>query len=184
MPVPIERVLVESARLTVRTFRPEDGDDLFDYLSLPDVYRFEPGEPIDRPEARRLAEERSTGSSFLALELRSEAKVIGHLSWHPVEPVRLRTWQLGFIVDPGFQRRGYASEGTRAWIEHAFATLPVHRVVAHCHPDNIPSWRTLERVGFVREGRFLKDVYFRTDAAGRPIWQDTLVYALLSPLEA
>ena len=110
--------------------------------------------------------------------------LIGHLSWHPVKPVHLRTWELGFIVDPGFQRRGYASEGTRAWTEHAFATLGVHRVVGHCHPDNVASRRTLERAGFVCEGRFRKDVYFRTDVGGRPIWQDTLVYALLDPSEA
>jgi RimJ/RimL family protein N-acetyltransferase len=45
----------------------------------------------------------------------------------------------------------------------------------------VASWRTLERIGFVREGRLRKDVYFRTDAAGRPIWQDTLVYGLVSP---
>lgn len=183
MSAPTHSVVVESARLSLRTFGPDDADALHAYLSVPDIYRFEPGEPIDRLEARRRAEERSTSSSFVALELRSEAKVIGHLSWHPVEPAHLRTWQLGFIVDPRFQRRGYASEATRAWVDHAFARLAVHRVVAHCHPDNVASWRTLERVGFVREGRFSKDVYFRTDAAGRPIWQETLAYALLNPME-
>ena len=181
---PVKRHVVESARLRIRPFRRDDADRLHGYLSLAEVYRFEPGEPVDLAGARSLAEERSAGSGFLALELRSEERLIGHLSWHPLDPARLRTWELGFIVDPGFQRRGYASEGARAWIEHAFATLAVHRVVAHCHPDNIASWRTLERVGFEREGRFRQDDFFRTDAAGRPIWQDTLLYALLNPLEA
>ena len=182
--MPTTSSVIDSARLRIRPFRPGDAEDLHAYLSLADVYRFEPGEPVDREGAQRLAEERSIGSSFLALELRSAGRLIGHLSWHPVEPVHLRTWELGFIVDPGFQRRGYASEGTRAWTEHAFATLGVHRVVAHCHPDNVASRRTLERAGFVCEGRFRKDVYFRTDVGGRPIWQDTLVYALLDPSEA
>lgn len=181
---PADRVVVVSDRLLVRTFRPEDGDDLHAYLSQAEVYRFEPGEPIDVAMAHGLAEQRSTGSSFLALELRVEAKVIGHLSWHLVEPAHLRTWELGFIVDPRFQRRGYASEGARAWVEHAFSTLEVHRVVARCHPDNVASQRTLERIGFVREGRFRQDVFFRTDVDGRPVWQDTLAYGLLEPLKA
>jgi RimJ/RimL family protein N-acetyltransferase len=179
-----DRVVVVSDRLLVRTFRPEDGDDLHAYLSQAEVYRFEPGEPVDVAMAHRLAEQRSTGSSFLALELRVEAQVIGHLSWHPVQPAHLRTWELGFIVDPRFQRRGYASEGARAWLDHAFTTLEVHRVVARCHPENMASRRTLERIGFVREGCFRKDVFFRSDAHGRPIWQDTLTYGLLEPLEA
>jgi RimJ/RimL family protein N-acetyltransferase len=56
--------------------------------------------------------------------------------------------------------------------------------VAHCHPDNVASWRTLERVGFAREGHLRHNLFFRTDDAGEPIWQDTLVYALLNPLES
>jgi len=180
---PADRVIVVSDRLLVRTFRPEDGDDLHAYLSRAEIYRFEPGEPVDLAMARRLAEQRSTGSAFLALELRSGAQVIGHLSWHAVEPAHLRTWELGFIVDPRFQRRGYASEGARAWVEHAFTRLAVHRVVARCHPDNVASQRTLERVGFAREGCFSKDVYFRSDTDGRPVWQDTLAYGLLEPAD-
>jgi RimJ/RimL family protein N-acetyltransferase len=179
-----EHDVVETDRLRVRPFRPGDADALYAYLSRAEVYRFEPGAPIDRAEARLIVEERSTGTSFLALELRSEGRMIGHLSWHLVEPAHLRTWELGFIVDPRFQRRGFASEGTRAWIEHAIATGAVHRVVAHCHPDNVASWRTLERVGFAREGHLRHNLFFRTDDAGEPIWQDTLVYALLNPLES
>jgi ribosomal-protein-alanine N-acetyltransferase len=180
---PVAPVVVETARLRLRRFRPDDVDDLHAYLSLPETYRFEPGEPIDRAAARLLVEERSRGSDFLALELRSETRVIGHLSWLAVGAERLRTWELGFIVDPRYQRQGFASEGARAWVERAFADLGVHRVVAHCHPQNVASWRTLERVGFVREGCLRQDVYFRSDALGRPIWQDTLVYGLVDPTE-
>jgi RimJ/RimL family protein N-acetyltransferase len=177
---PHGRPAIASERLLVRPLRPDDGADLFAYLSQAEVYRFEPGEPVGRTEASRLAEERSLGSSFLALELRTEGRVVGHLSWHPVEPGHLRTWELGFIVDPRFQRRGLATEGARAWVEHAFESLAVHRVVAHCHPDNVASWKTLERIGFVREGHLRKNVFFRSDAAGQPAWQDTLLYAMLS----
>lgn len=174
---------VVSARLDIRPFRPADADALYAYLSLPEIYRFEPGEPVDPAAARLLAHERSQGSDFLALELRSESRVIGHLSWFAAGPARLRTWELGFIVHPRYQCRGFASEGARAWLEHAFTHLGVHRVVARCHPQNIASWRALERIGFIREGRLRSDVYFRCDSLGRPLWQDTLVYGLVEPNE-
>ena len=37
-----------TSRLTIRRFRPADADDLYEYLSDPQIYRFEPGEPLDR----------------------------------------------------------------------------------------------------------------------------------------
>lgn len=36
----------------------------------------------------------------------------------------------------------------------------------------------LERLGFEREAHFRQNVYFWTDAEGKPIWKDTYVYAL------
>lgn len=57
--------------------------------------------------------------------------------------------------------------------------MGVHRVIAHCDPANVPSWRVLERIGFVREGLLRQNVFFRRDPAGRPIWKDTCEYGLL-----
>ncbi len=38
---------IQTDRLTVRPLRRDDWRDLLDYLSLPETYAFEPGEPID-----------------------------------------------------------------------------------------------------------------------------------------
>ena len=42
--------MIETARLLIRAFRPEDAGDLHEYLSDETTYRFEPGSPIG-PEA-------------------------------------------------------------------------------------------------------------------------------------
>jgi len=36
----------------------------------------------------------------------------------------------------------------------------------------------------VREGHLRRNIFFRRDADGRPIWQDTFEYGLLNDLEA
>jgi ribosomal-protein-alanine N-acetyltransferase len=174
---------IETHRLIVRPFRPDDGQDLFAYLSLPEIYEFEPGEPIDSGQARALAEDRSRGCAFWAVELRAEGRVIGHLYFQPIEPAELRTCELGYIFDPRHQRHGYATEAARALVDHAFAALDVHRVIAHCDPANIASWRVLEKIGFVREGHLRRNTFFRRDGEGRPLWQDTLEYGLLNNLD-
>lgn len=175
---------IQTDRLIVRPIRPDDWRHLFDYLSLPEIYAFEPGEPIDAAQARAMAVERSSGQAFVAVELRAERRMIGHLYFQPVEPAELRTHELGYIFNPAYQRQGYATEAARALVDHAFAELGVHRVVANCNPANVASWRVLEKIGFVREGHLRQNIFFRCDTDGRPMWQDTFEYARLSDLDA
>jgi RimJ/RimL family protein N-acetyltransferase len=170
---------IETRRLVVRPFRPDDWHDLFAYLALPEVYAFEPGEPIDAEQARDLAADRSRGGAFWAVELRAERRMVGHLSFGRVEPAELQTYELGFIFNPGDQRQGYATEAARGLVHHAFTAMGAHRVTAQCHPANVASWRVLEKTGFVREGHLRRNIFFRRDGEGRPQWQDTFEYGLL-----
>ena len=171
---------IETQRLVVRPFRPDDWQDLDAYPSLPEIYEFEPGEPIDAGQARALADERSRGCVFWAVELRAERRMIGHLYFQPVEPAELQTYELGYIFNPRYHRHGYATEAARALVGHAFAMLGAHRVVARCNPSNIASWRVLEKTGFVREGHLRRNIFFRRDGEGRPIWQDTFEYGRIN----
>jgi [ribosomal protein S5]-alanine N-acetyltransferase len=167
-------------RLVVRAFRPEDANHLYEYLSNEGIYRFEPGSPIDRQQAQEFALEMSKTDDFWAVELRSEEKVIGQIYFKHIQPPHLMTWELGYILSPRYQRQGYTSEAVAALLRSGFANAGIHRVVAHCNPENTASWKLLERIGFRREGLLKKQVFFRRDANGEPLWTDTFVYAMLA----
>jgi [ribosomal protein S5]-alanine N-acetyltransferase len=171
---------LNTPRLTIRRFRPEDAGDLYDYLSDPQVYRFEPGEPIDRAQAVQRAAEMAISPDFWAIELQTGGKVIGQLYFKQIEPAEHLTCDLGYILHPAYQRQGYASEAAGALVQHALTEGGMHRVVAHCNPENIASWKLLEKIGFQREGLLRQNVFFRRDAAGEPLWTDTYVYAKLA----
>ena len=51
--------------------------------------------------------------------------------------------------------------------------------MAHCNPENIASWRVLEKIGMRREGHFQKNVFFKVQADGSPVWIETYEYAIL-----
>jgi RimJ/RimL family protein N-acetyltransferase len=170
---------ITTARLAIRRFRPADAADLFEYLSDPQVYRFEPGEPIDRAQAETRARNMAASPDFWAIELAAAGKVIGQLYFKQIEPAERLTCELGYILSPAWQRQGYGSEAAGALVEHALTAGGMHRVVAHCNPENIASWKLLEKIGFQREGLLHQDVFFRRDAAGQPLWTDTCVYARL-----
>ncbi|RPI86386.1 MAG: N-acetyltransferase [Chloroflexi bacterium] len=64
-------------------------------------------------------------------------------------------------------------------VHFGFTHLGILRVIAHCNPENIVSWKVLEKIGMRREGHLRKNVFFHTAKDGSPIWLDTYEYAIL-----
>jgi RimJ/RimL family protein N-acetyltransferase len=157
-----------------------DYQDLYEYLSLPETFRYEPGEPVTLEQTRQLARERAGSANWWAAVRKDTGKLVGHISFFPVEPRYFLTWEIGFIFNPVFQNNGYATEASRAVIKYAFTELGAHRVVGNCNPENISSCRVLEKCGMKREGYFRKKAFFRKDADGNPFWFDACEYAILA----
>lgn len=170
---------IDTSRLLIRQFHEQDYPSLFEYLSNPAVYRFEPGEPISLEKARELTLARAQGTDFLAVALKHNQKLVGHLFFKQVEPKEFQTWELGYIFNPAFQGQGYATESADALIRYGFDHFGIHRVIAHCNPENIASRRVLEKIGMKQEGYFRKNVFFHTEPDGSPRWTDSCEYALL-----
>lgn len=82
---------------------------------------------------------------------RDDGRVIGDVGFHG-PPDEAGTIEIGYSVVPTRQGRGYAAEAARALVRWALSQPSVLCVVAGCDPHNLPSVRTLERVGFYRTG--------------------------------
>ena len=181
---------IPTQRLLLRRFRPEDWADLYDYLSLPEVVRFEPYDVFTADEAKHEAARRSDDPAFWAVVLLG-APAIGTSS-HAVAPDGTvignlwlsqgdsDTWELGYVFHSHYWGHGYATEACRAVMDHAFGAAKAHRVVAMVNPENEPSWRLLGRLGFRREGHLRQNIFFQRSADGEPLWQDTYEYGLLA----
>ena len=126
-----------------------------------------------------MAFDRSLGSDFWAVALKDTDQLVGHLYFAQTMPKELLTWELGYIFNPAFQGQGFATESSTALIRYGFEHWDIHRVVAHCNPENIASWRVMEKIGMQREGYFRQNIFFKRDASGNPIWLDTYEYAIL-----
>jgi RimJ/RimL family protein N-acetyltransferase len=171
---------INTSRLLIRHFHPNDYLDLFSYLSNPTIYRFEPGGPITIDQAKDLCISRSKTDDFWAVILTTENRLIGHIYLSQMEPKEWMTWELGYIFHPDYHNQGYATEAAAAVVRHAFTNMGMHRVYAHCNPVNIASVRVLEKIGMRQEGFFRKNSFFHRDPDGNPIWTDTYEYALLA----
>lgn len=167
-------------RLSLRPFTPADGPALHAYLRDPEVVRFEPYGPHTAEQAAREAARRAEDPRFVAVERIEDGVLVGHVFRARVEPSSWRTWTVGYVFNPEFGGRGYATEATRTVIDDCFAAEGAHRVTARCDPRNAPSWRLLERVGMRREGHELRCASFEDGPDGRPVWHDAFLYAVLA----
>lgn len=166
---------IETERLILRGFEAEDEVALYTYLSDQEVVKWEPYEPITREQTKAVLQERMATDEMIAMEMKESHTVIGnvYMGKRPFEAA-----EMGYILHRAYWGQGYAQEACRAAMAQAFAA-GVHRIYAECDPENIRSWKLLERLGFNREGHLRQNVYFHTDGDGKPIWKDTFVYGRL-----
>ena len=175
--VSMESMNINTQRLLIRRFRPEDYEDLYEYLSDVEVVRYEPYPPFTREQCRLESVRRSKNDEFLAVCLQATGKLIGNLYFSKQD---FGAWELGYVFNRHYQGYGYATESAAALLDYAFRENNVRRVVASCNPENNASWRLLERLHMRREGHELKNIYFKTDSEGKALWQDTYHYAILA----
>lgn len=167
---------METARLNIRKFLPDDGQDLFEYLSQAEVVKYEPYRVFTREQAEREAINRSKNPDFWAVCLKDTGKLIGNVYLSKQE---FETWELGYVFNMNYQGKGYATEAVRALVESLFVNNKAWRIVAFCDPLNTASWKLLERLNMRREGHLLKNVWFFKNEKDEPIWKDSYEYAVL-----
>ena len=168
---------METERLVIRSFSPGDWRDLHEYLSREETVKYEPYDVYSEEQSRQEAARRAADGNFFAVCLKTPDKLIGNLY---LSGQAFDAWELGYVFNAAYLGKGYATEAVRALLGHAFRELNARRIVAMCNPLNVRSWKLLERVGMRREGHLLKNIYFKKDKDGEPLWVDTYEYGMLA----
>lgn len=179
---------VRTERLQIRPMTAPDIDAMWEWRQLPDVNRWL-GLAPDTIEAFR---ERYLDPERLAAMYLVELLPHGGEPAAPIGDIMIRigdAWaqlevtdqakgveaELGWVLDPGYTGRGYATEAIRAAIDVCFGALGLRRVHAGCFADNEPSWRLMERLGMRREEFSRKTALHRSGQ-----WLDGMNYGILA----
>ena len=173
---------ITTERLTLRSFRPGDEDDVLAYRSLASVVRYIPGEPRTQEQVADLVAERATagridpGSPILTLAVELEGRVVGDVLIHldGLDGNDGRQAEIGWVFAPDVAGHGYATEAARAIMGAAFGEVGVHRVWAKLEPENTASARICERLGMRCEAMFVRASWFKQR------WTDLAVYAVVA----
>ena len=170
---------IATQRLHIRPFRDEDLAQVCTYSTDPSVmaYMGEGVLSVAQTQAFVQRNQLAAEATAYALVLRANNTLIGHMVFHPwFAP---RTYEIGWVLHPAYQRQGYTTEAAAALLRYGFATLALHRIIATCQPENIASYRVMEKIGMRREGHFQQCLY-RGSEQGVDQWWDEYFYALLA----
>jgi len=168
----------ETERTRLRALGPADAVAFASYRSDPAVARYQDWEvPFrDRAAGDLIAAQADltgpTAGRWIQVGIEHEGRLAGDLAIGLDPSGGLAT--LGYTMRTDHQGRGLALEAVGTAVDRLFARTAVHRVGATLDPDNTPSARLLERLGFRFEGRAV------SAAPVRGAWLDDDRYALLA----
>jgi RimJ/RimL family protein N-acetyltransferase len=169
---------IRTERLTLRMLTPADLDDVHAYQSLEEVARYELFEPRTREEvAEKLAKWSKAATlekddDYLQLAIDLGGRVIGELFFE-IKRAKDQLGEIGWTINPAYQRQGFATEAATAVLDLVFSTLELHRVQAELDPRNDASIALCTKLGMRHEATFVEDLWFKGE------WGDTGTYAIL-----
>ena len=150
-------VRLQTHRLLLRPLCPEDAEALFAIHSDPAFMRYWSSPPwtsIDQANDLICRDQRELAAGEqlrLGIRLRDGDALIGicclfHLN------AQCRRAEIGYGIARPYWRQGYMIEAVTALIGYAFGELQLNRLEADIDPRNLASARSLEKLGFQREG--------------------------------
>jgi RimJ/RimL family protein N-acetyltransferase len=148
-----QQQILSDGVVTLRPFRLDDAGavaaacrdpDIPRFTHVPDNYTESDAREFIAGTMRPDREERS-----FAIVATDDERFLGAVGFRVPHP---GTGEVGYWLAPGARGRGAATRAVRLLCEWAFGELGLVRVQLLTHPENAPSQRLAERLGFRREG--------------------------------
>ncbi|MGV3630548.1 MAG: GNAT family N-acetyltransferase [Bacteroidota bacterium] len=144
--------ILETERLIIREFTPEDAPYILEQLTSEEWLRF-----IGDRKVYNLADARhylvshlippyeAKGFGFYAVDLKNGGKTIGMCGL--VKREELEDIDIGFAFLPAYFGKGYAYESAKAVLDHAFENLEQESICAITLAENQSSVNLLKKLG-------------------------------------
>ncbi|KAB2328896.1 GNAT family N-acetyltransferase [Bacillus mesophilum] len=164
---------IKTSRLLIRHFHSKDWQAVYEYTSDRQVMKYIPEGVFTEEDVKAFINKNRDGEAkYFPVVLMEEDLLIGHMVFH--QYFGEHTYEIGWVFNPKYYSNGYASEAAKAILEYGFENMKLHRIIATCQPENIASYRVMEKIGMRREGHFKKCIPNGSE------WWDEYYYAVLA----
>ena len=157
---------IQTERLVIRTLDHRDADPWIAMLSDPGVRRFLPPAPpptieaFERALESRHAMERELGYAMWAVDDEMTGMFLGQCGLRPTNSMDDHAGpeiDLGYHFTKASWGGGIATEAAIAVLAHGLGSIGLDSIMAVALPENVGSWRVMEKAGMRYEG--LVDLY-------------------------
>lgn len=145
---------IETARLYLRQFTPDDLDDLYRIYSDPEIMKYVGKGVRTREETENalyamLESWKQNNFGMWALVYKIDNRFIGRCGLVFLD--KTPEIELGYILDKHYWNQGLAAEASLASLQYGFDVLKLERIVAIARPENIASQRVMQKIGMKYE---------------------------------
>ena len=147
--------MIETERLKMCKFTSDDLEELIKSRSDEDVIRYLGGISLQNPEAitKRLVFYidcyEKYGFGMCKMIWKETGEMIG---WSGIQPLDgTQEIEVGYGMIKKFWKRGIGFEAAQGWLKFGFENCNLERIVAVASPENVGSWRIMEKCGMKRE---------------------------------
>ncbi len=150
-------VTLRTDRLLLRPLREADAPAIFAIRSDPKIMRYASSLPLTSPDqaeafvSREMAAMAASESLRLGLHRIEDDALIGTCILFHLNS-QCRRAEIGYELRHDAWGHGYMHEALVALLQFGFTDLALNRIEADIDPRNEASARSLERLGFTREG--------------------------------
>lgn len=174
-------LVLESERLTLRTFKENDVFNVHEMLLRPESTLFNPSSySEDIEDTQKLIHtwksetdlgENQKKFTFL-IETTVDKIFVGIIGMDLIK-IHYKNAEIWYKLSPDTWGKGYATEALQRIIQFGFEDLKLHRIEAGCAVDNIASYKVMEKCGMIREAHRRKLLPLKKG------WSDNFEYAIL-----
>ena len=147
-------IFLETQRLQLRNVCPEDASVMFDYRNNEICARYQRGQTQELSGIEALVAKREgdtltdEGNSLVAVALKETGEMIGEIVVMPNDGC----FTLGYTFSYRYHRKGFAFEALSALTQLLHERYPEMEFISFTDPENIPSRRLLEKLGYTDLG--------------------------------
>ncbi len=168
---------IETDRLVLRRFVPEDYKAMYEWAKLEEVSRYFPWNPMN--EIEQAKEKMQTWVNryeddnyyHWGIELKSSMELIGTINLR-VDGENNNA-ETSYLLLPQYWNAGLMTEVLQAVLQFGFDRVGLHRIAAEVFEGNVASEKVLLKCGLRKEGT-LRDLYQKNE-----VYIDSTYYSIL-----
>lgn len=150
-----DQTTLRTERLLLRPLQESDAPALFAIYADPRITRYltAPPWPSISLAHERIAKdiEAMSAGRYVRFGMESDGRLLGECTLFNFQE-QCRRAEIGYTLAHEAWGNGYMNEGLKALLEFGFSQLGLNRVEADIDPRNLASAKSLERLGFKKEG--------------------------------